>query len=68
MSPESDPKINPDGSTNPNTWTTPDDYSSLEKTQDKLDPFKACPGRYPVNTPKGTPVKTGIRAICQSIL
>lgn len=57
--PEDDPKINPDGSTKPNTWTTPDDYSSPEEAQDKLDPFKPCPGRRPVNIPKGTNIQKG---------
>ncbi|MGH9892170.1 MAG: hypothetical protein ACREA0_09355, partial [bacterium] len=50
--PENDPKINPDGSTEPSTWTTPDDYSSSEEAQDKLDPFKPASGRSKVCIPK----------------
>ena len=57
--PKNDPKINPDGSTKQNTWTTPDDYATPEEAQDKLDPFKPCPGRRSAKIPKGTPIKTG---------
>jgi len=58
--PKNDPKVNPDGSTQPNTWVTPDDYSSAEEAQDKLDPFKPVTGRSPVSMPAGTDVKQGI--------
>ncbi|MDO6566260.1 RHS repeat-associated core domain-containing protein [Alteromonas sp. 1_MG-2023] len=57
--PENDPKINDDGSTGPNTWTTPDEYGSQDEAQDKLDPFKPMTGKRPVHIPGGTPIKTG---------
>jgi len=57
--PEDDPKINGDGSTKPNTWTTPDDFKDQEEAQDKLDPFKPLGGRRRANIPKGTSIKKG---------
>ena len=57
--PESDPKINPDGSTKPNTWTSPDDYPDRNVAADKLDPFKPVEGRSPVTIPAGTDVQRG---------
>lgn len=52
-------KINPGGSTKPNTWTTPDKYPDRETAVDKLDPFKPVEGRRPVTIPEGTDVKRG---------
>jgi uncharacterized protein RhaS with RHS repeats len=57
--PKDDPKINPDGSTKPNTWTTPDKYPDQRTAQDKLDPFKPAEGRRPATIPAGTDVKRG---------
>ena len=57
--PENDPKINDDGSTKPNTWTTTDEYGSQDEAQDKLDPFKPMEGKRPVTIPGGTPIQTG---------
>jgi RHS repeat-associated protein len=57
--PEDDPKINDDGSTGKNTWTTPDEYGSQDEAQNKLDPFKPMTGKRPVHIPGGTPIKTG---------
>ena len=58
--PRNDPKINPDGSTKPNTWTTPDEFGSTKEATDKLDPFKEIEGYRDVTIPKGTPVKQGV--------
>jgi RHS repeat-associated protein len=57
--PKDDPKIRPDGSTGPNTWTTPDDYNSQQDAQDKLDTFKPAEGRRKAKIPKGTKVRRG---------
>ena len=58
--PKEDKKVNPDGSTNENTWTTPDEFKTQEEATDKLDPFKPVEGRRPVMIPEGTTVKKGI--------
>lgn len=58
--PKDDPKVNPDGSTSGETWTTPDDYPGRKEATDKLDPFKPVEGRRPVNIPEGQPVQRGI--------
>jgi hypothetical protein len=57
--PEDDPQIKADGSTKPRTWVTPDDYSSQEDAQDKLNPRKPCIGRRPVKIPAKTKIKIG---------
>ncbi len=57
--PKDDPQINPDGSTRPNTWTTPDNFPTAGEATDKLDPFKPVEGRRPVNIPEGVGVKRG---------
>lgn len=57
--PKDDRKINPDGSTAPNTWTTPDNYSDGKTATDKLDPFKPINGKRPVIIPDGTKVQNG---------
>ena len=57
--PKNDPKINPDGSTKPNTWTTPDNFPTAGEATDKLDPFKPIGGRRPARIPEGTGVKRG---------
>jgi hypothetical protein len=49
----------PDGSTEPNTWTTPDNFPTAGEATDKLDPFKPVEGRRPVNIPEGVGVKRG---------
>jgi RHS repeat-associated protein len=57
--PKDDPQIYPDGSTRPNTWTTPDNFPTAGEATDKLDPFKPVEGRRPVNVPEGIGVKRG---------
>jgi hypothetical protein len=57
--PQDDPKINPDGSTKPKTWTTPDVYPDRQTATDKLDPFKPAEGRRRVTIPEGTDVQRG---------
>jgi RHS repeat-associated protein len=57
--PKDDPKILPDGSTKPNTWTTPDDHPDRETATDKTDPFKPVEGRRPATIPAGTEVQRG---------
>jgi len=57
--PKDDPKVYPDGSTRPNTWTSPDSYPDRGTATDKLDPFKPVEGRRPVTIPEGTDVKRG---------
>jgi hypothetical protein len=58
--PRDDTKINDDGSTSPDTWSTPDEFEGGGEATDKLDPFKPMEGRRPATIPKGTPVQRGI--------
>ena len=57
--PQNDPQVNPDGSTKPNTWTTPNDFPTAGEATDKLDPFKPVEGRRPVTVPEGVDVQRG---------
>jgi hypothetical protein len=57
--PKDDPKVNSDGSTKPNTYTTPDDHKTQEAAQDKNDTFKPAEGRRPVTIPAGSTVQEG---------
>jgi RHS repeat-associated protein len=58
--PREDAKINPDGSTNGRTWTTPDEFNSRAQATDKLDLFKPVEGRRRVTIPAGSKVQKGV--------
>ena len=58
--PESDPKVNPDGSTNGETWTTPDTFDNQGEAENKLDMFKPAEGKRTVVLPKGQEVQRGV--------
>ncbi|VVM28467.1 hypothetical protein BSPWISOXPB_11028 [uncultured Gammaproteobacteria bacterium] len=57
--PKKDLKINADGSTKKDIWTTPDKFKTKKEAIDKLDLFKPVEGRRLVLVPKGEKVKRG---------